>query len=389
MSTELTPTGLKAQTFAEVRQELVDAFRAVYGPINTGEESAIGQQITIMAEREAIMVQALQAVYASQYPASAAGRSLDGVVQLTGITRREATRTIVDVVLTGSPNVTIPKDSAASTDNDDIFSLTDDVTLDANGEGTGQMIAKEAGPVIAPPDTLTNIETPVSGWDQVTNPQEGVTGRPVESDSELRLRRVRSLQVTGSATVGAIRSRLLEQVDDVTAATIIENRTGEVDAQGRPPHSFEAVVTGGTDADIAQNLFETKAAGIETTGTITEIVTDSTGKEQVIKFSRPIPRFIWVRLTLTALNGISESSEQAAKEAVVEKGEQLQLGDDVIWQTFVGRVHRAVDNLDEVFFEIGVSSDPETEPSTFEQANIAIENNEQAQFDVDRVEVIT
>jgi len=178
-------------------------------------------------------------------------------------------------------------------------------------------------------------------------------------------------------------------VDDVTAATIIENRTGEVDAQGRPPHSFEAVVTGGTDADIAQNLFETKAAGIETTGTITEIVTDSTGKEQVIKFSRPIPRFIWVRLTLTALNGISESSEQAAKEAVVEKGEQLQLGDDVIWQTFVGPVHRAVDNLDEVFVEIGVSSDPETEPSTFEQANIAIENNEQAQFDVDRVEVIT
>jgi len=117
-------------------------------------------------------VQALQAVYASQYPASAAGRSLDGVVQLTGITRREATRTIVEVLLTGTPNATIPKNSAASTDNDDIFFLTDDVTLDANGEGTGQMIAKEAGPIIAPPDTLTNIETPVSGWDDVTIPRK-------------------------------------------------------------------------------------------------------------------------------------------------------------------------------------------------------------------------
>lgn len=389
MSGGVTPDGFERPTFDEIRAALVERARELLGPINTGPESAIGQQITTMAEREALIWEALQGVYSSQYPASSAGRSLDGVVQLTGITRREATRTIVDVVLTGDAGTTIPKDSAASTDNDDLFFLVDAVTLDGNGEGTGQMIANEVGFVIAPAGTLTNIETPVSGWDDITNPQDGATGRPVESDPELRLRRARSLQVTGSATVGAIRSRLLEQVDDVTDATIIENRTSEEDAQGRPPHSFEAVVTGGTDADVAEQLFETKAAGIETTGTVTEIVTDSTGKEQVIRFSRPIQRFIWVRLTLTATNGFPENVDDLATQAIVDKGGELQLGEDVIWQTLVGPVHRAVDNLNQVTVELGVSSDPEQEPSTFETANITIENNEIALFDAERVEVIT
>lgn len=388
MSTELTSTGLQTQTFEQIRQEIANAFRAIYGPINTGPESAIGQQISIMAEREVILAQGLQALYSSQYPDSASGRSLDGVVQLTGITRRDATRSVVDVILTGAAGTVIPQDSVASTDNDDLFFLVEDVTLDSTGEANGQMIAQDAGPLIAPTGTLTNIETPVSGWADVVNPQDAVVGRPVESDPELRLRRARSLQVTGSATVGAIRSRLLEQVNDVTSATIIENRTDTADAQGRPPHSFEAVVSGGTDADIALKIFETKAAGIETAGQITEITIDSTGKEQAINFSRPIQRYIWVRLTLQATNGLPGNVDDLATEAVVDKGSELNLGEDVLWQTLVGPVHRAVDNLQEVTVEIAVSSDPETEPAIFATQNVIIENNEQALFDADRVEVI-
>jgi len=80
VSTELTQQGFEAQSFAQIRSEIVDAVRDVLGPVNTGSESAIGQMISIIAEREALLVQALQATYASQYPASAAGRSLDGVV---------------------------------------------------------------------------------------------------------------------------------------------------------------------------------------------------------------------------------------------------------------------------------------------------------------------
>lgn len=393
MSTELTQQGFQAQSFAQIRSELVDAVREVLGPINTGSESAIGQMISIIAEREALLVQALQATYASQYPASAAARSLDGVVQLTGITRREATRTTVVVQLTGDAGTEIPSGSAAKTANEDIFFLVEDITLDQNGEGEGQMIAQEDGPILANAGAVNTIETPVSGWDTVNNEDDGTTGRPIETDPELRIRRAASLQVTGSATVNAIRSRLLEQVLGVTTARIIENRTDVVDADGRPPHSFEAVVAGGTDQDVADLIFEAKPAGIETTGTETLIVEDSEGIEQVVEFTRPIQRYIWMKITLDP-NGIGTfpgDAESIAAQAALEKGETLSLGDDVIYQSFYGPIFRAVDGLEEITVTIAVSSDPNTEPASgdFAEDNIAIELNELALFDAGRIEVTT
>lgn len=391
MSTELTPEGLRAQSFDEIRAELVEAIQSTVGPINTGPESAIGQQISVIAEREALLVQAIQAVYVSQYPASAAGRSLDGVVQLTGITRREATRTTVTVQLTGDAGTTIPANSAARTQTDDVFFLVEAVTLDSGGQGEGQMIAQDAGAVVVPAGSLDTIETPISGWDSVNNANDGTTGRPVESDPELRLRRAASLQVTGSATVNAIRARLLEQVPDVTSASIIENRSDTVDGDGRPPHSFEAVVAGGTDQDVADLIWEAKAAGIETTGTETVIVEDSEGRQQVIQFTRPIPQYIWAKVTLDP-NGVGAFPDDAstlATDAIVEKGNALALGQDVVYQSLYGPVYRAVDGLESITVQIAVSTDPNTEPASgdFAEQNIAIAANEIARFDAARIEV--
>ena len=385
----ITPEGFERPSFAEIRAALVERAREIVGPINTGPESAIGQQITIQAEREALLWEALEAVYFSQYPRSASGLSLDGAVELTGITRLGATRTVVQVDLTGEPGTLIPLNSEASTNNGDIFRLVTDVTLDGLGEGSGQMIAVETGPVLALAGTLTNIETPVSGWDGVHNPLDGEIGRPIESDPELRLRRAQSLAVTGAGTVPAIRSRLLQQVPDVTAVSIIENRSDVVDADGRPPHSFEAVVSGGIDQDVADLIWLVKPAGIETTGEILVDVTDSQGEIQPIRFSRPIQIFIWVRLTLTPgeAGSFPGGAEEAAKDAIVEFGETLGVGNDVIYQALYGPVFAAVPGIGSLVVEIASSTDPEMEPGEFAVANISIGKNEIALFLADRIEV--
>jgi uncharacterized phage protein gp47/JayE len=385
----ITPEGFERPSFAEIRAALVERAREIVGPINTGPESAIGQQITIQAEREALLWEALEAVYFSQYPRSASGLSLDGAVELTGITRLGATRTVVQVDLTGEPGTLIPLNSEASTNNGGIFRLVTDVTLDGLGEGSGQMIAVETGPVLALAGTLTNIETPVSGWDGVTNPLDGEVGRPIESDPELRLRRAQSLAVTGAGTVPSIRSRLLQQVPDVTAVSIIENRSDVVDADGRPPHSFEAVVSGGIDQDVADLIWLVKPAGIETTGEILVDVTDSQGEIQPIRFSRPIQIFIWVRLTLTPgeAGSFQGGAEEAAKDAIVEFGETLGVGNDVIYQALFGPVFAAVPGIGSLVVELASSPDPEMEPGEFAVANISIGKNEIALFLADRIEV--
>lgn len=392
MSFGVTPTGFNRPSDDEIRAEVVQRARDIYGPINTGPESGIGQQIAAQVERESLIWSAMEAVYLSQYPDSAAGRSLDGAVQLTGVTRLGATRTIVLVELEGTPGTVIPEGSQMSTGDGDVFELVNQQTLDGTGQASGQARALEAGPVLALAGTLVNIDTPVSGWDSVNNPDDGETGRAVETDPELRSRRLQSLSVTGAGTVEAIRARLLQQVEDVTAVTIIENRSDDVDSDGRPPHSFETVVSGGVDEDVANLIWLAKPAGIETHGDITVIVTDSQDEPQPISFSRPVLVYIWVRVTITP-NGVGSwpgdaNATEAATDAIVEAGSQLGVGDNVIFQSLFGPVYDAVPGIESLSIELAATSDPNTPPGSYAAENLTVGANELAAFLDDRVEVI-
>jgi hypothetical protein len=106
------------------------------------------------------------------------------------------------------------------------FSLTVGTNLSITDISSSvNFLAQEYGPISAPQDTLTEILTPIGGWNSINNPVAGVTGRNVETDSELRIRRRNSIRLLGAATVEAIRARLLQQVDNVTSAFVFENRT--------------------------------------------------------------------------------------------------------------------------------------------------------------------
>ena len=471
----LTQQGFERKRLPDILEELREAFRDEFGSINTGPESRFGRLIGIVAEREDSIWQLAEAVYQSQYPGTASGRSLDGVAALTGITRLEATRTTVPGVLIGQPTTTVPAGSEASvsqtgdvyqtvgdtdittssalvvtlsvtaepstlyevtidgtdyqfTSNgesadeiaDEIASLVDaDSTVDAESDGNeievissdrstsfslsvsgpvtvesagsvSQFIALESGAQAVPTGSLDTIETPVSGWEGVENFQDGEQGRDIETDAELRTRREQSLQILGAGTVEAIRARLIQNVDDVNSVSIVENRSNEVDADGRPPHSFETIVSGGTDSDVADELWQTKPAGIETFGTITEIVLDSQGNEQTIGFSRPENVYIWVRMTVNT-NGVGtfpDDGEGQIKTNVVEYGETLGVGDPVVIQALFGPVYQ-VPGIADVTIEIAQTDSPAIEPDEGDWVtdNLILSAVEQSLWDEDRVDV--
>jgi len=85
--------------------------------------------------------------------------------------------------------------------------------------------AQTYGPVAVPANSLTEILTPIAGWNSLTNFQAGITGRNTETDAELRARRNASLRVGGSATLEAIRARILQGVPGVTSVFMFENVT--------------------------------------------------------------------------------------------------------------------------------------------------------------------
>lgn len=56
---------------------------------------------------------------------------------------------------------------------------------------------------------------------------------------------------------------------------------------GRPGKSFEIVVQGGNDTEIAQAIYDSKPAGIQSYGNTSQIILDSNGNPHPISFSRP------------------------------------------------------------------------------------------------------
>jgi uncharacterized phage protein gp47/JayE len=197
--------------------------------------------------------------------------------------------------------------------------------------------ALEKGNLPAPAGALVEIVTPVTGMDAVNNFLAVEPGRDIETDAEYRLRRSQSLAVAGAATVEAIRARILDPVRgvaDVLDAFVFENDTDAV-VEGRDPHSIEVVVSGGDEQDIADFLWLVKAGGIKTVGQIPKTVTDSMGVEHIISFSRPLERNVWIRIgvhTYSEEGTFPDDGEEQIKEKLLEYGETVSIGTDLIFQ---------------------------------------------------------
>lgn len=158
-------------------------------------------------------------------------------------------------------------------------------------------------------------------------------GREVESDGALRVRRSQQLQQLSANVAGIIQG--LSRVSGVTKVSVVENNTDVADGAGRPPHSFEAIVTGGSAQDVGLAVFTYKAAGIAMFGNTTATVTDSQGLTHVVAFSRPTPVPVYITVTLTtnsnsALGPVFPvGGATSVQAAIVAMGALLQAGQTV------------------------------------------------------------
>lgn len=250
------------------------------------------------------------------------------------------------------------------------------------------VIAEEFGSIQGLVNTVTVIETPIAGWDSVNNDLDLNVGREIETDEQFRIRRASSLQISGAGTVEAIRSRLL-QVDNVTAVFVEENDTDLIDGNGRPPHSFESVIAGGDDQDIADLIWLIKPAGIQTFGTETVPIIDSQGGTHNILFSRATEIYLHVRITLTLTPEETYPIDGDAQVAqnVLEYGQTHTIGNDVYVQRFLTPINEVV-GIANALVEIATSPNAGDPAGVYQTTNLAISNTEVAVFDSGRIIVV-
>ena len=163
------------------------------------------------------------------------------------------------------------------------FSITTNVNLIVQRiENIASAIAEQFGPIYTAAGELSTIITAIGGLFGITNPLDLTTGRNIETDEELRLRHSLSVQQAGSGTLASIVAAV-RNVDGVTAVIGLENRTIFTNILGLPAKSFEIIVEGGLDGEIADVIWDDKPAGIETYGNISELVVDFAGDAQEVK----------------------------------------------------------------------------------------------------------
>ena len=238
-------------------------------------------------------------------------------------------------------------------------------------------------------DTLTTIVQPVIGITSVTNTSDWSVGREEETDAELRQRMEDYEQSTGTATKPAIETTV-SNIEGVSFAYVVENTGWTVDADGRPPKSYELYVSGGLDSQIATAAWETKPAGIELWGNVSVQVIDRNGDPQLVKFSRFDNKYAWVRVTYS-INSEEEflpDGEANIKAAVVETGSKFYRGEDLEPTKFYGNIYSKVSGVYISKIEVAITNNP-TDVPTWSITRLSVNDVTNLIFSTDRVVLLT
>ena len=220
--------------------------------------------------------------------------------------------------------------------------------------------ASDFGSLNFPSNTITSFVNNIANVEAVNNLEAFSLGRLEETDRELRQRFLATPSATGRSTVNSI-IRAVELVEGITNVNVVNNPFSTTSAQGLPPHSYETIVGGGSDTDIAQAIFDSGPAGIESFGTQTETVLDSRGNPHPIGFTRPSDVYIFFRVRYETYpeETLPSDVDALVKDAIVTSALTLAPDQDIIPSRFIGVVYAAIpQGIGEMVIECGSSTDP-------------------------------
>jgi uncharacterized phage protein gp47/JayE len=343
MSSGLTANGLVIEVTDDIRTGMEADLRGTFfESLPLGDKTVLGQLVGQVSTICGRVWERLEQVNSSQDADKAAGPALEGVSVLTGTFRPPATKSYATLTLCGTPGTTVAAGAVVATastaqlfdtrDTVVLALLTDWVTATPYvvgdrrtnasrcyqcitagtsaaaptttaaditdgtahwtylGEGTAavDVVAdcEVTGPVVASAYDLTTIQTPVAGWSSARNILDATLGADEATDEALRLLREAELAGAGGTTKDATRAALLK-LTGVISCTMFVNRSDVTDGNGLPPHSFEALVRGGTAQDIVDTIANNQPDGIATCGGTFGTHTDSEGNTEQVNYSVP------------------------------------------------------------------------------------------------------
>lgn len=297
--------GLIVPDTSTILEEVKDEWREAYGAdVILEPETTQGTIVVMDTEVRDATVRNNVAVANQINPDYSGGVFLDAIWALMAGSRRGATRSVIPGVTLGGQNGTLVPAGAVAvvTTSGARFLTTASVVIGelTPGLATVDFIAEDYGPIAVSIAGLNAVASGVLGWETVNNSVAAVVGKLAESDVAGRRRRRLTLAAQSVAMPEAIISALyaIEDVESLQFRENIASTTQVIDGITLIAHSIWVCITGGSNAAIANALLETKGIGGGYNGLVSVSVTEpSSGQVYLVKFDRPAPVVLYVRVT--------------------------------------------------------------------------------------------
>lgn len=372
MTYGVTVDGFVKKTFAIILEEIEDYLTENLSRDLTRDRlSVIGHLNTNATQELSELWEVAQAIYSNQYRDGASGINLQYIAALTGSYLSAYTKTTVTGTVTLNPNTTLPVGSVANLGGQPsvrFVTLTEVVATAGGGDYDVEFEAETEGAIQVSIGQMNEIAEPQAGWLSVTNADPGSTGTEPETDPAFRLKIAAELAARGSTNVDAIRSSIIRDTD-CTSCRVAENDTDIIDENLIPPHTIWVICKDGDNQDIADVIFETKAAGIRTKGTEIETVTDIQGEDHEIRFSYATEVEVDVQVSFNLAEGYILNDVRDAIETVVQDYfDALGVGDNVIFYDIVCII-KDVDGIESI---IDITVDLDTSDIVIDFDEIAV-----------------
>lgn len=264
---------------------------------STEPESFLGILSTALAQMKNDLYEDVEDCYYSGYVSMANGVSLERAAY--PIILRSATHSTATQRFIGTDGQVIPAGFRVETMDDRQYEVVTGGTIGVSGQLDLTVQSVLTGLAQnAPISAIKYIPTPLVGLTSTSNITPASGGYDIETESEYRAKVIAQREADLTSSLQAIVNRV-RNVTGVVDAFGIENVTEDVDIDGRPPGSFEIIVEGGTDNDIAHAIFDSKSSGVESFGDVMVTIVDERGDSQPTYFSRLAPVETFVKVTLT------------------------------------------------------------------------------------------
>ena len=267
-------TGLVAEETSVVRARIAQEWKNAFATdprlpvLDTNPETPAGQlidgQTALASEKDNDMI-----YIANMFnPKNATGVWQDALAAIYFLNRKIALPTYVTCQVRGAYGTTIPYGALVQDVNGYTFLNTSVVVIGSSGTANIYVRCTETGAVEVAPNTVTQIVTTVPGWDSVTNPSAGVTGRDEESQAAFENRRAGSVGKNSHGAVASIYGTIAD-LNNVVAVLVLENTTNAdktIKGVTLAGHSVYISVYGGDNTDIARAIYNKIDGGVGTQG---------------------------------------------------------------------------------------------------------------------------